>query len=533
MKLNTRPFLPLLAGVVLSGCSILQKRNSEPVSQPVSNGPSYEEASRFKSDVNLAKLNELWSQEGQEPVSKAEDAFRVEVDLGDRPFVADTHLFGPLRVIPYADGNEVVDAAERPVGRGDAVLSTYFPPGDIGISVEHHRPSHRVLSFNEEEGSYGLKEHFKLQDSHVGIIVGVRRDGAPGVISLNNPQEFENGGLGEAMQPRIYLRPVYPWYLSKERQDQFRDNIRTMALGFNAVSNFPEDYNGGDPLAARNPDEVRAHVRQMIKAIGGDKAAREWFREPAHSLYCSEFAHLSFSAGLIVPLNEETVTGLVGAKWWRKFEAQVRAHNDGRPNAFTELNLNPNDHLVPLSLAPSGLQPAASYAPIGNKESSRLAFQPMTMADIIEHFMALHFPRASLGEGLAATQAAVFHQLRPGLLEIMAMNELPKSDPQRQAVENLFDRLAAIVAQEYPNYASFRAALQPVMDEARIMSGPRGDSGTGLFVPPHLMHLVALGRHKGGLLGLDYVGHGLHWSILDRVETVPFLERAFATTGAP
>ncbi len=520
--------LPLLAVLLVSGCSSLRKATKETPPPPSANGLSYEEASRLQSKVNLVKLNELWTEEGDEPVTRVEDAFRVKVTFGDHPFVADTHLFGPLRIIPYSDGDEVTDASGRDVGRGDAVLSTHFPPGEIGISVEHHRPSHRVLSFSEESDSDSLKEHFKLQDSHVGLLVGVQRDGAPGVVSLNNPQEFESGGLGEAFQPRIYLRPVYPWYLNAERQKQFRDNIRTMALGFNAVSNFPEDYNGGDPLAARNPAEVRKHVSQMIKAIGGDKAARQWFQEPENCLYCSEFAHLSFSAGLIVPLNEETVTGLVGAKWWRKFEAQVHAHNSGRRSAFTELNENPNDALIPLSLAPAGLKPAASYAPLGNKESSLLAFQPMTMADIIEHFMALHLPRASLGEGLAATQAAVFAQLRPGLLEIMAMNELPKSDPQRQAVENLFDRLAALVAQEYPNYASFRAALQPLMDEARTMSGPRGDSGTGLFVPPHLMHLVALGRHKGGLLGLEYAGHGLHWSILDQVDHVPFLERAFA-----
>jgi len=521
---------PFLAAVALiTGCSSVKKTH-EPQSPTGGRGPGYEEASRLKGEVNLASLNELWAQEGVPPVTKVEDAFRVTVDLGSRQVVADTHLFGKVQVIPYANGNEVEDANGQSIGRGDAVLSTYFPPGDIGISVEHHRPANRLFSLTADQDTYTLKEHFKLQDSHVGILVGVQREGAPGVISLNNPQPFEEGGLGESMQPRIYLRPTYPWYLGNDRKTQFRDNIRTMALGFNAVSNFPDDYNGGDPLAARNPEQVREHVRQMIRGIAGDPAALAWFRDPEHMLYCSEFAHLSFSAGLIVPLNEAAITELAGAKWWKKFAAQVNAHNAGRPSAFTKLNENPNADLVPLALAPADLKPAAAYAPIGNKDASLLAFRPMTMADIIESFMALHFPRDAMGESLAEVQASVFRQLRPGLLELMALNEVPPSDPRRRAVEDLFDRIGAVVVQEHPTYASFRAALTPLLEEARTISGPRGDSGTGLFVPPPLMHLVAMGRHKGGLLGLDYVGHGLHWSILNRVERTPLLGIGVAWT---
>jgi hypothetical protein len=518
MKSPSKLLGPVLA-VLLCGCSSLR---NPPPHAAASQLPPYEVACRLKGEINLGRVNELWTEEGLPPVTRAEDAFRVVIDLGDKPLVVDTHLFGPLRVIPYADGDDTTDSQGLPVGRGDAVLSTYFPPGEIGVSVEHHRPRNRYLSFGQETGSDAIKEHFKLQDSHAGLLVGVQRDGSPGVVSLNNPQSFEDGGLGGESEPRIYLRPVYPWYLGRERQAEFRDNIRTMAMGFNAVSDFPEDYNGGDPLAARTPDEVREHVRRMVLAIAGDSESREWFLHPDHRLYCSEFAHLSFSAGLIVPLNEKTISGLAGPRWWKKFSREVEAHNAGEPSAFTELNQNPNARLIRLALAPASLKPAAEYAVLADRERSLLAFRPMTMADIIDHFMSLHFPRATMGEGLASTQTAVFQQLRPGLLEMMAMADLPDSDPQRRAVDELFDRLTAVVSQEHSGYAAFRAALQPLLDEARTMSGPRDGSGTGLFVPPHLLHLVAQGRHPGGLLGLEYVGHGLHWSVLDRVEPTPF-----------
>lgn len=467
--------------------------------------------------MDLAKVNELWP---GRTVSKIEDAFRVDVTLGDRRIVADTHLFGKVTIVPYSSDEHATDASGYQVGRGDAVLSTYFPPGEIGISIEHHRPEYRTLSL-EDADAMMMKEHFKLQDSHIGILVGVQRGAAPGVITLNNPQSFEDGRLGDAYSPRIYLRPAYPWYLGPDRQQQFRDNIRTMALGFNAVSDFPSDYNGGDPLAARNPAEVREYVRQMIRAIGGDEAAREWFKQPEHMLYCSEFAFLSHSAGLIVPLNEHSITDLAGAEWWKKFAAQVNTHNAGKSSAFTELNQNPNAKLVPLALADDSLQPAGTYAPLGNNDASLLAFRPMTTADIFEQFMALNFPRSLLGENLGQIQASIFQRFQPGLLELMAMNELDPSDPRRRAVQDLFDRITVVVAKDYGNYAAFRTALEPLLQEARTLSGPRDDSGVGLFVPPNLMHLVAMGRYKGGLLDLKYVGHGMHWSLLNRADLPP------------
>ena len=35
-----------------------------------------------------------------------------------------------------------------------------------------------------------------------------------------------------------------------------------------------------------------------------------------------------------------------------------------------------------------------------------------------------------------------------------------------------------------------------------------------LFVPPALIHFVAKGHCSGGLLGVEYVGHGLHFSLV-------------------
>jgi hypothetical protein len=288
-----------------------------------------------------------------------------------------------------------------------------------------------------------------------------------------------------------------------------------MVAGFNAVSNFPGDYNGGDPLAAHSPEHVVEHVTMMVRAIAGDADALAWFTEEAHMIYCAELAHVSFSAGLIVPLNATTIVPLVGQQTWDAFLEQVRLHNTGQPSAFTQTNDNPYARLVTLALAPEDLGPAASYAPADRADDAdRLAFEPMTMADIVEQFMRAHLPREVLGEQLAPIQGAVLQQMKPGLLESMGMDRLPATDPRRQAVDQLFDRIVAVVSTPHEDYAAFRAEIEPLMEEARTMTGPRDDSGVGLFVPPSTMHVIAQGHHPGGLLELEYVGHALHFSIV-------------------
>ncbi|RLB56582.1 MAG: hypothetical protein DRJ42_02845 [Deltaproteobacteria bacterium] len=481
-------------------------------------------------EADIAAMNANWS--GTTPMQTVEDAYRVTVRLGDQTLVADTHLFGTdVNVIPYADGDNVADVDGNNVERGDAVIAQYFPPGEIGIAVKHHRPEHRELTLGGPGDD--MKEHFKLQDTHIEIVVGVERDGQPGAITLNNPQDYQNGRFGNANYSMMFLRPVYPAFLTPDQITAFRDNIRTMLLGFNAVSNFPGDYNGGDPLAANSPEKVREHVGQMIRAIAGDADARAWFQDPANQVYCAELAHISFSAGMIVPLNAANIVPMVGQDTWDAYVAELEKHAAGQDSAFTDLNDNEYAALVDVTLAPEDLRPTADYAPVGNPAARQIAFQPMTMADIVESFMATHIPRDVMGEGVAPIQAAVLSQMKPGLLEAMAMDQIPETDPRRQAVDALFAQLVEVVGTSYGSYDEFRANLQPVMDQARMMTGPRDDTGTGLFVPPSLMHLIAKGRFDDGLMSLRYIGHGVHWSMVRGANAGPTTPTEPTTPAEP
>lgn len=478
-------------------------------------GPGDTFVSEYEADI--AALNDLWP--GPNQLASVEDAYTVSVDLGEAKFNAPTHLFGTnVNVIPYSNTDNVTDASGEVMARGDEVIAKAFGPGIVGYSIKHHRPENRAL--NPMDLQADIKEQVKLQDTHIQIVVGVIRDGEPGAITLNNPQNYEGGLFGDEVYSMIFLKPSFPDYLDAAQVKEFNDNILLMTMGFNAVSNFPGDYNGGDPLAAHNPEKLREHVIQMVLAITGDEAAQDYFKDPANQVYCAELAFLAGSAGMHFPLNAETIEPLVGPETWEAFGAEVEKHQNGEASAFTTMNSNPKAPLVPLTLPSEDLRPAWNYAPDAMAESQKLMFKPMTMADMIQQFLRTHVPREKIGEQMAPVQGSLLQAMKPGLLEAMAMDQVPEDDPRRVAVDQLFGALVEVVGTPHESYAAFQQALAPLMAQARQVTGPRDDSGTGYFVPPSIFHVVAQGKHDKGILGLDYVGHGIHASATKKAPVV-------------
>lgn len=454
--------------------------------------------------ADLAAYNEIYGTSFE----SLDQAYTVLIKAGDKTIPAPTHLFGEaVNVIPYSneDGDKTADGDT--FERGDQEIAKVFKKGQIGIGVKHHRSEFPTLDLNAADAS-AMKEHFKLQDTHIEIVVGVERDGKPGAITLNNPQSYEQGGFGNEKYAMAFLRPVYPSYLSKDQIAAYEANVLTMVVGFNAVTNFPGDYNGGDPLGARSVERVREHVKNMVLAIDGDEAAQAYFKDPANQVYCAELAHLSFTAGMHVPLNDKTMIPLVGEAAWTEFKVYIGKQAQGEESPFTKMNDNERVKLVrEVTVAPESLRPIGEEAP-ANKD--KLAFEPMTMSDIVEQFIRTHLPREILGEELAPLQGAVLEKMRPGLLEVMKLDQAPANDPARMAVEGLYTKIVQAASKPYANYAAFRAAIEPLLAQARQVTGPRGDDGVGLFVPPSLFHVIAQGKHQGGLLGMQYEGHGVH-----------------------
>jgi len=474
-------------------------------------------------EMNVAKTNHNYPDAF--PIVKPADAWTAKVTLGGQTLDAPTHLFGPIvNVIPYANQDEVEMADGKILARGDQVVAEYFKPGQVGIGLKMHRPEKRSIDLDNADATR-MKEDFKLQDTHIELVVGVERaeHGFPGAITLNNPQNYESGRFGDKKYSMIFLRPELPQWAAPY-SSAYMDNVRLALVGFNAVTDFPGDYNGGDPLGGRNPDKVREYVDQMVRAIAGDEDARSWFTLAPNQVYCAELAFLALTAGVIQPLNARSMVPRVGESVWQAFEDQVALHNAGvdalqageaiaTPSEFLALNANKRVGMVRINTAADDLPAIAELSPSPEQDRDKLALLPMTMSDIVEQFMRTHIPREVLGEALAPLQGGALAKMKPGLLETMGMDQFPEADPRRVAVEMLFDEIVAVVATSFDSYDQFRAAIEPLLAQARQVTGPRDDSGEGLFVPPSLFHVAAQGKHRG-LFSMQYEGHGLHASIV-------------------
>lgn len=457
-------------------------------------------------------------------IRSVEELFQATIDIpGAAPLVARTHLFKePMAIIPYSDDDDTRDALFNHIPRGDAAVAAYFPPGEVGFSIKHHRPSHRVLKLSDPDD---LKEDIKLQDTHIGIVIGVMRSGLPGAITCNSPQDYMEGRFGADDYPMIFVRPKFPPFIDLATRKLLMDNLRTMVVAFNAVSVFPSDYNGGDPLGARDPKRIREHVAMMLRAVSGDETAVEYFQDEKHKIYCAELAYICTSAAMLVPLNEAHVLPLLrenglseirAGQVWRKFQQEIALHNRRQDSAFMTMNDNKLVRLVQLAdeRALANLKPITEYGDARAKTmmGSQLAFPAMNIGDMIESFLRIYVPRQELGERVAPTQAALLRAIKPGLTEAAALEDDAEA---AEKLGELVDRIAAVVEKQYPNYEAFRAALEPYLALSRAVTGPRpGQSEGALFVPPMLFHLVARGDRAGGLISLEYVGHGLHYSLV-------------------
>ena len=469
---------------------------------------------------DLEKLRALWGDDP--PAESFEDFLTVTIKDGAGLVQrSPTHLFGDsVRVLPYhdLDGEEnVQDADANSYARGDQGLAEIFKPGEFGYMMKHHRgeAQHQGRLLAPPVAPDAMKAHLKLQDTHVALVMGVAdRAGQPGVITVHNPQGYPHnkgredrtdqtwdekkkfvGRFGEVEYSMIFFKPSFPDYASPAVAQAMVDNIRTMGIGFNAVNDYPsENYDGHDPLAAYDVERIREHAAHMVRAIAGDEAGRkeslEWFKQDAHQLYCSEFAHVATSAGIHCPLNAATFVPLVGAPTWERFAAMVTCHNRGEEAPFQTLNKNPLIQHVKLTIAADDLRPLPDYAPPETRgaEARKLAFPPLSADQIIQLAVAELFPDTptEITKARTSRPADIIARLCPDLLALLAG-------------------------------ASTGSQPQPKADAAHITGAaarPEQLASDSLFVPPSLLHFVAKGHCPDGLLGLSYEGHGLHFSLV-------------------
>lgn len=425
------------------------------------------------SDLNLLVADSIWNRS----FGSWRELFLTRTDFPDRSIETAPHMLGlhqdAINFIKYDNTDE-----QRQMD-----LIKLIGSGEIAISIKHHSPS-------PEEN-----EKIKLQCTHIQIAVGVEN----GVVTVNNPQNYEGGLFGSQEYPMIFIKPKFPSIVTTEQAKKYVDNIRTWLVIANTFTHFPSDYDGGDPLSCIDKASVLRMGEALIGALNGDAQCKAWLAESKQQIYCAELALLVLNLGLYFPLNEKHLGG--------NFQGVRSSLEDKK---FLLANRNEYIKLIPLTTAQEDLLPFDEVVvPDAGPELfwGGMAVKPFCVADIIEQFIQRVVPRQLLGEQDGSKyQAMAFESVRPSLTNFLRI----ENSEQRQYLENKLEIISNIVGKAFGSYSEFRQMITPHLKELSAFSLKHGCA----YVPPHCFLIRAtdnlMGGFNGGVLGWEYLGHGLH-----------------------
>ncbi len=390
------------------------------------------------------------------------------------------HLMGvaddQLKIIPYNNDD----------GMNQEKLIEMMGDRRILISIKHH-------AIDPLE-----KESLKLQCTHAQLIV----KSSEGVMSLNNPQSYEQALFGDKDYPMMFFSIDFPEEVSKESIRDYENNIILWTTIINTFSSFPSNYDGGDPLSAKDRDSSIRFADMAMKALAGNSEARSWFKEERNKLYCAELVFLGLTLGLIYPLNERHLDS----------ESFNLLRDQLHSKEFLCFNSNPLISHIDLPLPSSDLCPLE-----GNNEStyfgSNLAVRPMLVSDMLTSYIKYTVDRENLGEKSGRYQLELFKYTQRFLNQYLPVEAFSENS----SVSLLITKVEEIILKEHDSYKDYLSKLKPVLRSLNEEVSKYSNS-KNTFIPPHCFFVRSLEyeleNKRKGLVGIKYFGHGIHKSLL-------------------
>ncbi len=441
---------------------------------------------RINNDNNIVKRAEYVF---DKTFNSLKDLWQLQTEFPDGSIIkSDFHLFGKeedqVNLISYDN--------EDGIYNNDLIKE--MKNRRVAISIKHHVP--KPLTDNIER--------MKLQATHMQLVIRSENN----VFTLNNPQSYEDGLFGNENYPMTFMKLKYPKSLNEEQISQYEDNIVTWAAICNTYTKFPQDYNGGDELSIMNKDSLYTYGNQLLKALVGDGDALRWLTKPENHLYCAEYGVMALSLGINFPLNESYVSSAL----LDSVKKEIKKRN------FLIHNANPNIDCLNLITPSNELK---SFYDLGyvSKDSffdGALAIKPFLISDMIMAFIKYSVPRGEQGEDLGKYQVMLLEQSKNYISKFLPQEAL---DSNVSNIPILLDEIKKVLADIHSSYDEFNSFLSPYLeklnDEVKKYS-----SSSNVFMPPHA-YLVRLHEEleapREDILKLDYLGHGLHSSIVKGV----------------
>lgn len=468
-------------------------------------------------EIDLDKANNVWGSNFSNP----SEVFSTRIKLPDgRPVWIPTHMMGQseetLRIIAYHSGakkQQGSDEANQPD------IARFLEPGEFAIGIKHHCPTPIDEPY----------DRLKWQCHH--LHAAIRLKAADTVITLNKPQTFHLSRdnfredrrqirlFGNADYPMIYIKPTFPKKIDAQLKHHYLDNIRTWMMIINTFCQFPKrkKYNGKDPIGTYTVERVERLMYYLLQAMAGDARAKDWLDAWRNRFYCSEFIHGALNLGLHFPLNEKCLGSDYFALVKKQFESRE----------FVSLNLNGFSHEVALDLAPADLEPITKYLKVHHSglppevmPDPRLATRLYTWADLLKiHLVKMH-PQRKLGNWVAACRLETLREMEPVLRELYSLEKAEADDPALREFQRFYQNIQTVSEKSWPDDKSYEKQLERPICHLRWLACKLPKAVDYIVSPQCFLEAADVsisGGNPGGLLGWQYLGHGLHSSLLRKV----------------
>jgi hypothetical protein len=344
---------------------------------------------------------------------------------------------------------------------------------DFLISIKHH-------AFNPCDS---LTETLKFQCTHAQAVI---KNGKDFVFTINNPQDYESGRFGKSNYPMIFVRPVLTDRISTELKKDYYQNIKNWLLLLNTYTEFPSDYNGGDPLNGSYIKDIKRFGDLILGKIliGTSEFDAELSKHP---VYCAELIYLALNLGLYYPLNREEFL-------------------DIEDNLGDILNDNDNPFIdkFPFLLC-ENLEPinkVLGFDIIDNELfSDNLAIRPLTSGEMLTNFFK---------ESINSTDLYKLSSIKRTEFICSILNKFNNSTIEFNIEAQEQDMLLNVIAKEYESLESFNMSL------FRILNLVESKMNKNKFIPPHTFIQRIQNNSANNIMNFEYVGHGLHDSFLTK-----------------
>jgi len=460
--------------------------------------------------VDLERAGDVW----KSSYHSLADLFSTTTKLYGKVIVSPTHTLGQteeqIRIISYNNPGKINPMADESDQKD---LARFIYPGEFAIAIRHRCPKPNLKPL----------EVIKLQCAHIQVAIGVNWQGERRVISISAPQLYHlqknssrkpMGLFGTEDYPSIFIKPKFPDSLPAKLKRQYVDNIRTWLVIANTFTVFPEKdaYNGQDPLTTTDLEKVKEMGDKLLLALTGNSPAKKWLADPLNQAYCGELAHIALNLGIHFPLNKTTL----GKKLYEPVKQAIESKE------FLDKNKNHYVQRIHLQLAPETLQPITEHIkpPSDNAETAfdpLLAIQPFTMMEILEKYIQKTIPREVLGEESSLLQRQLLEIVNPVFVKAMKLETLAVDHPVRIEIKKGFQQVLEVVEKQHQDYAEFRRTLRPLLLKIH-QHIEQIEGAINAFIPPHCFLVRATtsieGKPGQGLLGWQYLGHGLHENML-------------------